>query len=91
VKPIAAHELAAADARLRAAHLPWFDGLSTEEREALADYKGRAGRNMNQLLRSEDPELTEFTASTVDLRRALQRAADSPAIGLEVVDDNGDE
>jgi len=73
VKPIAAHELAAADARLRAAQLPWFDGLSMEEREALADYKGRAGRAMNRFLRGEG-ERPGVAASAEALRQALRRA-----------------
>jgi hypothetical protein len=67
------HELAAADTRLRAAQLPWFDGLTEDERQALAAYKGRAGRAMNRALRGE-PQRQDLAASAGYLRAALARA-----------------
>jgi hypothetical protein len=73
VKPIAVHELAAADARLKAAQQPWFDSLSEDERQALAAYKGRAGRAMNRAL-SGEPERQDLIVSAGYLRAALARA-----------------
>jgi len=73
VKPIAEHELAAADARLKAAQQPWFDGLNDAEREMLADYKGSAGRLMNRWLRGLS-DRHEVAAKAGLLWRALDRA-----------------
>lgn len=74
MKPIAEHELAAADARLKAAQQPWFEGMDADERQALIDYKGAAGRAMNRFLRGEG-ERPGVAKSASDLRRALHRAA----------------
>ncbi len=73
MKPLVVRDLAAADAWLKAAQLPWFDSLTEDEREALAAYKGGAGRAMNQALRgdSEDPAAL---ARAAPLRLALARA-----------------
>ncbi len=74
MKPLAVHDLAAADAWLKAAQLPWFDSLTEDEREALADYKGRAGRLMNRSLLGE-PGRREVASKAAHLRRALERAS----------------
>jgi len=74
VNPIAVHDLVAADAWLKAAQLPWFDGLTEDEREALAAYKGRAGRAINEALRGEREDAVAL-AKAAPLRLALARAS----------------
>jgi hypothetical protein len=72
-KPIEASDLRTADALLRKAQLPWFNGLDTDERRALGDYKGNAGRLMNRALRGAMPA-SGFGRDAAPLQRALARA-----------------
>lgn len=80
VMPRRFRDIDEADATLTAEAQPWANGLSEFEREALAAYKSGLGRQMNAVLRGDEPPVRALSVVTTALREALMRSRTRSAV-----------